>query len=38
MKRTTRITRRLLLEAWSEAQERNARNMNGDRTRTHTYL
>ena len=38
MTRITRITRRLLLEAWSEAQERNARNVNGIRTRSHTYV
>ena len=38
MTRIMRITRRTPLEAWLEAQERNARNVNGDRTRTHTYL
>ena len=38
MTRITRITRRTPLEACLEAQERNARNVNGDRTRTHTYL
>ena len=38
MTRITRLTRRTPLEAWSEAQERNARNVNGDKRRTHTYL
>ena len=38
MTRITRITRRTPLEAWSEAQGRNARNVNGDKRQTHTYL
>ena len=38
MTRITRITRRTPLEAWSEAQGRNARNVNGDKRRTDTYL
>ena len=38
MTRITRIMRRTPLEAWSQAQERNARNVNGDKRRTHTYL
>ena len=38
MTRITRITRRTPLEAWSEVQGRNARNVNGDKRRTHTYI
>ena len=38
MTRITRITRRTPLEAWSEAQGRNARNVRSDKRRTHTYL
>ena len=38
MTRITGIMRRTPLEAWWEAQERNARNVNGGKTRTHTYL
>ena len=38
MTRIMRITRRTPLEAWSEAQERNARNVNGDKRPPHTYL
>ena len=38
MTQITRITRQTPLEAWSEAQRRNPRNVNDDKRRTHTYL